>query len=220
MKIAPVAEIKAQLSAFIKASEESPVVVTKNGKPVAVLIGTSDEDEIERLVLAHSKKLRAVLEAAEMRIQVTGGVPHDEFWRQVDAEYGDTPASSQGDSGEGRLHYQYLVTRREKGSKQAYLKGRNLTVGQLISTMRANGLSAEETAQDLDLPVAQVREAQAYYQVHREAVEASAQEDTRLLEAEEEAAETRLRASLADLKAGRAKRGTAEDLIRELKLED
>jgi len=181
MRIAPVAEIKAQLSAFIKASEESPVVVTKNGKPVAVLIGTSDEDEIERLILAHSKKLRAVLEAAEMRIHATGGIPHDEFWRQVDAEYDDAATGSQGSSGETDLHYQYLVTRPEKGRRQAYLKGRNLTVGQLIHTMRANDQSAEAAAADLNLPVAQVREAQAYYQVNRELVEADAEEEKRVL---------------------------------------
>ncbi|NJR52126.1 MAG: type II toxin-antitoxin system Phd/YefM family antitoxin [Leptolyngbyaceae cyanobacterium CSU_1_3] len=65
MKIAPIAEIKAQLSAFIKASEEGPVVITKNGKAVAVLLGISDEDEIERLALAYSKKLRTFLDAAE-----------------------------------------------------------------------------------------------------------------------------------------------------------
>ncbi len=41
-----------------------------------------------------------------------------------------------------------------------------------------------------------------------------------LLEAQEDAYEARVRASLEDLKAGRVKRGTAEDLIRELKLED
>jgi PHD/YefM family antitoxin component YafN of YafNO toxin-antitoxin module len=41
-----------------------------------------------------------------------------------------------------------------------------------------------------------------------------------LLEAEEEAQVARIRASLEDLKAGRVKRGTAEDLIRELGLED
>jgi PHD/YefM family antitoxin component YafN of YafNO toxin-antitoxin module len=41
-----------------------------------------------------------------------------------------------------------------------------------------------------------------------------------LLEAQDEAAEARVRASLDDLKAGRVKRGTAEDLIRELNLED
>ena len=78
-------------------------------------------------------------------------------------------------------HYQYLVTRPEKGRKQAYLKGRNMTVGQLIYTMRANGLSAEDAAADLNLPVAQVHEAQAYYQVHQELVEADAEEEKRLL---------------------------------------
>ena len=81
-------------------------------------------------------------------------------------------------------HYQYLVTRAEKGQRQAYLKGRNMTVGQLIYTMRANGLSVEAAADDLDLPVAQVREAQAYYEVHRELVEADAEEEKRLLMAQ------------------------------------
>lgn len=98
MKIAPIAEIKAQFSAFIKASEESPVIVTKNGKPVAVLLGISDEDEIERLIIAYSKKLRMVLDGAEKRIQVTGGIPHATFWQQVDAEYGDTPSNGHVDA--------------------------------------------------------------------------------------------------------------------------
>jgi PHD/YefM family antitoxin component YafN of YafNO toxin-antitoxin module len=41
-----------------------------------------------------------------------------------------------------------------------------------------------------------------------------------LLAAENEAYIARVRASLADVKAGRVKRGTAEELIRELALED
>lgn len=41
-----------------------------------------------------------------------------------------------------------------------------------------------------------------------------------LLEAQEEAYEARIRASLEDLKAGRVTRGTAEDLIKLLDLED
>jgi PHD/YefM family antitoxin component YafN of YafNO toxin-antitoxin module len=41
-----------------------------------------------------------------------------------------------------------------------------------------------------------------------------------LLEAQDEAQMARIRASLEDLKAGRVRRGTAEDLIRELGLED
>ncbi len=47
----------------------------------------SDEDEIERIMLAHSKKLRAILDAAEERIQATGGIRHEDFWNQLDAEY-------------------------------------------------------------------------------------------------------------------------------------
>ncbi|OGW75232.1 MAG: prevent-host-death protein [Nitrospirae bacterium RIFCSPHIGHO2_02_FULL_40_19] len=41
-----------------------------------------------------------------------------------------------------------------------------------------------------------------------------------LIEAEDEAYIARVRSSLQDLKAGRVKRGTAKDLIRELELED
>ncbi len=41
-----------------------------------------------------------------------------------------------------------------------------------------------------------------------------------LIEAEDEAYIARVRASLEDVKAGRVKRGTAEELIRELGLED
>ncbi len=41
-----------------------------------------------------------------------------------------------------------------------------------------------------------------------------------LIEAEDEACVARVRASLEDVKAGRVKRGTAKDLIKELGLED
>ena len=42
-------------------------------------------------------KLCVVLDAAEIRIQATGGIPHDEFW-QVDADYDDAPESNPGES--------------------------------------------------------------------------------------------------------------------------
>ena len=41
-----------------------------------------------------------------------------------------------------------------------------------------------------------------------------------LIEAQDEAYVARVRASLEDVKAGRVKRGTAQDLIKELGLED
>jgi prevent-host-death family protein len=64
MKIAPVAELKAQFSAYLKASTEGPIVLTRHGKPVAVLLSMEDEDELERLVLAYTPKVHGILLAA------------------------------------------------------------------------------------------------------------------------------------------------------------
>ena len=81
MKIASIADVKAKFSGFIKASESGPVVVTKNGKPVAVLLSVQDEEEIERLLLAYSPKLQGILQVAEKQIRAGKGIKHDEFWQ-------------------------------------------------------------------------------------------------------------------------------------------
>jgi PHD/YefM family antitoxin component YafN of YafNO toxin-antitoxin module len=70
----------------MKDSQQSPVVVTKNGKPVALLLSISDEDEIERLLLAHSPKFNSLLELAEQQIREGKGIGHEDFWRQIEAE--------------------------------------------------------------------------------------------------------------------------------------
>ena len=94
MKIASVADIKARLSAYLKDSAKGPVVVTRNGKAVAVLLAVTDDDELERLVLAHSPKFQAILDKSRRQIEEMGGIPHDQFWREVNAE-------SRADAGEG-----------------------------------------------------------------------------------------------------------------------
>src|SRR5438132_5854311 len=86
MKIASVADVKARLSAYLKESQEGPVIVTRNGKAVAVLLAVTDDDELERLVLAHSPKFQALLDKSRRQIEETGGIPHDQFWREVEAE--------------------------------------------------------------------------------------------------------------------------------------
>ena len=86
MKIASVADVKARLSAFLKESEEGPVVVTRNGKAVAVLVAVTDDDELERLVLAHSPKFQALLDASARQIDETGGTPHEQFWGELKSE--------------------------------------------------------------------------------------------------------------------------------------
>jgi prevent-host-death family protein len=85
VKIASVAEVKAQLSAYLKESEQGPVIVTRNGKPVAALLAVRNDEELERLVLGHSPRLRAILEASRQQIRRGEGVSHEDFWREVDA---------------------------------------------------------------------------------------------------------------------------------------
>ena len=80
MKIAPVAEIKARFSSYLKQCERGPVIVTKNGRPVAVFVPISDEDELKRLVLAHKPRFRRLMDAAEQRINSEGGRRREDFW--------------------------------------------------------------------------------------------------------------------------------------------
>jgi prevent-host-death family protein len=84
MKIAPVADVKARLSKYLKECAEGPVVVTKNGRPAAVLVAVTDEEELERLILAHTPRFVALLNAAQDRIKKSGGVRHDDFWKTMD----------------------------------------------------------------------------------------------------------------------------------------
>lgn len=78
-------------------------------------------------------------------------------------------------------HYQYLAARPETGRKQLFLKGRTMTVGQLVYKMRANQLSPKDAATDMDLPLDQVREALAYYETHQDLIESEMAEDKQVL---------------------------------------
>jgi prevent-host-death family protein len=85
MRIASVADIKSQLSSVLKASADGPIVVTRNGKPVAVIVGVQDEDEIERLLIAYSPRLQAILEVSRKQIREGDVLSHEQFWKEVEA---------------------------------------------------------------------------------------------------------------------------------------
>jgi prevent-host-death family protein len=91
MKIASVADVKTHFSAYLKTTEGGPVVVTRNGKPVAVLIGVQDEDEIERLLMAYSPHLRAILEQSRRQIREGRVIGHAQFWSEIQ---GPSPSKS------------------------------------------------------------------------------------------------------------------------------
>jgi prevent-host-death family protein len=89
MKIASVAEVKAQFSSFLHASEGGPIVVTRNGKPVAVIVGVQDEDEIERLLMAYSPRLQSILEKSRKQIREGDVLSNEDFWAEAKASRGE-----------------------------------------------------------------------------------------------------------------------------------
>ena len=85
MKLASVAEVQSHFSAFLKASADGPVVGMRNDKAVAVLVGMQDEEEIERLLMAYSPRLRAILQQSRRQIEAGNGIAHEQFWAEVEA---------------------------------------------------------------------------------------------------------------------------------------
>lgn len=84
MRIASLADVKARLSAYVDQVEaEGPVVITRNGKAVAVLLAPRDDDELERLILAHSPQLRAILDQSRASLRSGQGLRPQAFWKAV-----------------------------------------------------------------------------------------------------------------------------------------
>jgi prevent-host-death family protein len=94
MKIASLAEIKNKLSFYINSARESPVIITRNGKPVAAIITIQDEDDLDSLMLAHSPRFQKLLADADERVRRTGGIPLAEVKRRLAAR----PRIGKGDS--------------------------------------------------------------------------------------------------------------------------
>jgi prevent-host-death family protein len=86
MKVATQQEVAADFAQFVKATKQGPVVVTSKGKPVAVLLRSESEEDVERLLIGHSPKLQSILEAARKRFRERRGIPHETFWQEVEAE--------------------------------------------------------------------------------------------------------------------------------------
>ena len=84
MRIAPLADVKANLSKFVEQCKDSPIVITKNGRPAAMLVCITDEDDLERMLISYSPKLRRMLDQAAASARAGRKLSHDEFWAEVD----------------------------------------------------------------------------------------------------------------------------------------
>jgi len=102
MRIVSLAEVKAKLSAFLdEAASYGPVVITRNGRAVAVLLAPADDDDLERLLLSRSPRFRMLLTKARLRIQAGEGIGHAEFWKRATVRAAKRAAAFDGRRGAG-----------------------------------------------------------------------------------------------------------------------
>lgn len=82
MKTVSAAKIAAQFDEYLAASRKQPVLVTQNGKPVAVLLAIENRTDVAKLLPTRS--LRAIFQKAQEQIQQGAGISAEFFWRQVE----------------------------------------------------------------------------------------------------------------------------------------
>lgn len=84
MRIAPLADVKARLSAYLdECGVEGPLVITRNGKAAAVLLVPEDDDDLERLMLARSPRFQTLLNRSRQSIKEGKGLSEADFWEAV-----------------------------------------------------------------------------------------------------------------------------------------
>src|SRR5713226_1194756 len=84
MRIAPLADVKARLSAYLdECAVEGPLVITRNGRAAAVLLVPYDDDDLERLMLGRSARFQAMLNRSRQSIKKGKGLSEEAFWNAV-----------------------------------------------------------------------------------------------------------------------------------------
>jgi len=84
MRIAPLADVKARLSAYLdECGVEGPVVITRNGRAVGVLLVPNDDDDLERLMLGRSPRFASLLARSRRSIRAGKGLSEKAFWDAV-----------------------------------------------------------------------------------------------------------------------------------------
>jgi prevent-host-death family protein len=91
------ADVKARLSAYLdECGAEGPLVITRNGKAVAVLLVPYDDDDLERLLLGRSPRFQALLNRSRQSIQNGEGLSEEDFWDAVRKRARERKAAAQG----------------------------------------------------------------------------------------------------------------------------
>ncbi|HMC20992.1 MAG TPA: type II toxin-antitoxin system Phd/YefM family antitoxin [Thermoanaerobaculia bacterium] len=91
MKRVPLSEVKDDLSRYVQLAAHEEIVVTRHGRPAAVLIGFEDEDDWFDYQIEHDPRFIARMEAARRSLEAGRGMSIEEVREQLglraDAEH-------------------------------------------------------------------------------------------------------------------------------------
>lgn len=82
MKRVELAQAKVNLEAYAREAQKSPLIITKNGKPVAALIAV-DEFDLEVLATSENPTFLAIMEHSRIRAEKEGTISAEEMRREL-----------------------------------------------------------------------------------------------------------------------------------------
>jgi prevent-host-death family protein len=85
MKRVPLSEVKDDLSRYVQLAAHEEIVVTRHGRPAAVLIGFADEGDWFDYQLEHDPRFVARMESARRSLETGQGISIEEVRTQLDA---------------------------------------------------------------------------------------------------------------------------------------
>jgi prevent-host-death family protein len=84
MKRVPLSEVKDDLSRYVDLSAREEIVVTRHGRPAAVLIGFEDDDDWFEYQLEHDPRFIARMESARRSLEAGRGISLEDVRAQLD----------------------------------------------------------------------------------------------------------------------------------------
>lgn len=82
MKTVEIEKATLPLSDYTKKVKKEPVIITREGKPVAALVSISNAD-IETVSLSNNPKFLALIERSRARQRAEGGISSEEMRRRL-----------------------------------------------------------------------------------------------------------------------------------------
>jgi len=84
MKTISVSDATKQLTKLVSALDEGPVLLLRNGRPCAALVGLDEQFDKEAFSLGRNKRLRQLIDDACKRTGRKNGVPFSEIVAEVE----------------------------------------------------------------------------------------------------------------------------------------